>query len=140
MRSTLARIEAKLDILTSGTRTSSPSPAEGNADLILLSSFTPKQHAILQMLMRDASSEEIAERMKVSINTIKTHLTILGRKIGTKRRASLISTLAPVFARCPEAAYIGASSGLPKYWDRDYRPDDPLNQLVVNQREEDHVA
>ena len=130
MRSTLARLEAKIDMLLRPPETSHPE--ENSTDVVLLSMFTTKQHAILQMLVRDASTEEIAKRLKVSTNTIKTHLTMIGRKIGVQRRAAVISRLAPIMNRVNDLAYIEASGGLPKNWDRNYSEEDPINAMVEN--------
>lgn len=130
VRSTLARIEAKIDMLL---RPPEPIQNEENStDIVLLSMFTTKQHAIIQMLARDAATEEIAKRLKVSSNTIKTHLTMIGRKIGVQRRAAIISRLAPILNRVNDLAYIEASGGLPKNWDRNYSEGDPINDLVEN--------
>lgn len=130
MRSTLARIEAKMDMLLR------PQPVanseENNTDIVLLSMFTTKQHAIIQMLARDASTEEIAHRLRVSSNTIKTHLTMIGRKIGVNRRAAIISRLAPILNRVNDLAYLEASGGLPKNWDKNYSEGDPINEKVEN--------
>ena len=130
IRSTLARMEAKLDMLLGSAR---PGVSEAShSDLVLLSSFTTKQHAIIQMILRDAPNEEIAERLKVSANTIKTHLTMIARKIGVPRKATVITTLAPIFQRVSDSAYIEASGGLPKSWDKNYSPDNMVNDLVEN--------
>jgi DNA-binding CsgD family transcriptional regulator len=97
-----------------------------------MSQFTTKQHAILQMLCRDASNEEIAKRLKVAPDTIKTHTVIIRKKLAAPRRAAVITSYAPVLARISDDDYLEASGGLPKSWDSEYRQDDPVNDLVTS--------
>lgn len=132
IRSTLARLEAKLDLLLNGNPAIALRlPTEDlSSDVVLMSGFTTKQHAIIQMMLRDADNEEIAIRLGVSPNTIKTHMAMIARKLGVQRRATSIAKLAPVYERISADAYFEASGGLPKDWDRKFREDDPVNQLV----------
>ena len=136
LRSTLARIEAKLDMLLNNP-SSQQSTASSNTDIVLLASFTTKQHAIIQMLMRDATNDEIASRLRVAPNTIKTHIAMIARKLGVQRRAAIITTIAPIYERISASAYVEASGGLPKNWDKNYEPADPINSMVENRGSHD---
>jgi len=126
MSAQLARIEEKVG------RLSAPEVLERDnpADVAMLNIFTTKQHAILQMLLRDAPNSEIAERLDVTTSTVKTHIAMICRKLGVKRRASAITTAAPMFGRVSDDVYETVSGGLPKNWDATYDPDNPINERV----------
>ena len=55
----------------------------------LLHGWTIKQHVCLQMLLRSASNEEIAERLGVTVNTAKVHVRTLMKKLKVSSRASI---------------------------------------------------
>jgi DNA-binding NarL/FixJ family response regulator len=52
--------------------------------------LTSKQQAVLRLVRLGLENREIAELMRVSINTIKWHLKEMGRALGAKNRCSLI--------------------------------------------------
>jgi DNA-binding CsgD family transcriptional regulator len=114
MAFSLVRIEAKLDLLLN------PPPSEDtdpHDDFLILSSFTTRQHAIIQMMLRDATVDEIADRLSVSTNTIKTHISLIVKKSGSERKSHAISRLSAVVGRSSPEIYAKASGGLPKDWD-----------------------
>lgn len=113
----LTRIEAKLDLLLNPE---DHTEADPNNDFIILSAFTPRQHAIIQMMLRDASVAEIAERLNVSPNTIKTHISIIVRKSASERKSHAISKLSAIVGRVSPEIYVQASRGVPKNWDQDW--------------------
>lgn len=117
VRASLSRIETMLGVLA--RLVSVPEPSGNTGDAILLSSFTTKEHQIIQMLVRDASNDEIADRLGVSVNTIKTRLIMICKKLGVQRRAAAISKLAPIIGRVPDGVYMEASGGLSKHWDEE---------------------
>lgn len=131
-RTTLARIEAKLDILIQHSvgQTLQPQGSSLSSDIVYMSQFTTKQHAILQMLCRDAPTDEIAARLGVAAETIKTHVVIIRRKLGASRKAAVVTSYSPVFARISESDYLEASGGMSKNWDREYNDEDPINERI----------
>ena len=52
--------------------------------------LTPQEGIILQFLPTLMSNPEIAETMHLSINTVKTHLKALYRKLGVERRRDAV--------------------------------------------------
>lgn len=83
------------------------------------------------MLCRDAPTDEIAARLGVAAETIKTHVVIIRRKLGASRKAAVVTSYSPVFARISEGDYLEASGGMSKYWDKEYRSEDPINERIV---------
>ena len=51
--------------------------------------FTPKEIQVLRLLTTGAVNEEIAEKMAISSNTVKTHIQHLMQKTGFKSRTQL---------------------------------------------------
>lgn len=51
--------------------------------------FTPKEIQVLRLLTTGAVNEEIAEKMAISSNTVKTHIQPLMQKTGFKSRTQL---------------------------------------------------
>ena len=50
-----------------------------------------REKIILQFLADGSSNKELAESMKISINTVKFHLSNLYKKLGVKNRSQAIS-------------------------------------------------
>lgn len=108
----LARIEAKLDVLISASlQLTNPQPTDAVKTAL---SFTPKQHAVIQMVWHNKSTDDMAEAMDVSISTIKVHIRGIMRKTGYKTRAQ-IAMLADEMMSIPSEAY-RRQSGIPKDW------------------------
>ena len=80
-------------------------------------SFTPKQHAVMQMVWHGMSTEDMAEVMGVSVSTIKVHIRGIMKKTGYKTRAQ-ISMLADEMMSIPTEAY-KRQSGIPQDWCQD---------------------
>ncbi len=82
--------------------------------------LTARQHAILQMIMRAASNQDIADRLGVSLFTVKNHLTAIFRKFGVHKRSQLSMMVRPVFDSMPEDEYQRMTGGLAKGWDKQW--------------------
>ena len=62
--------------------------------LVLLYELTPAEVRVCEMVSEGAPPADIARSLGVSINTIRTHLSHVFEKTGTKRQADLIRLLA----------------------------------------------
>jgi LuxR family transcriptional regulator, maltose regulon positive regulatory protein len=62
---------------------------EGEAPM-LIESLTPREHQVLRYLPRPLTNEEIAAEMFVSLNTVKTHLKSVYRKLGATSRSEVV--------------------------------------------------
>lgn len=71
-----------------------PVPATGpftlNQDKLRDLGITPRELEILEQIARGLSNREIAERLCVSENTVKTHSSRLFDKLGAKRRTQAV--------------------------------------------------
>jgi len=87
-------------VCSSGTR-GRPAPHHGYAVEILeevrrsdppvfVEPLTDREHAVLQYLPTMMSNVEIARELFVSVNTVKTHLKAVYRKLGVERRRDAV--------------------------------------------------
>jgi two-component system, NarL family, response regulator LiaR len=53
-------------------------------------SITPRELEILQLIAQGMSNKEIAEKLYISENTVKTHLSRVFDKLGAKRRTQAV--------------------------------------------------
>ncbi len=53
-------------------------------------SITPREHEILKLIADGMSNQEIADKLFVSINTVKTHSSRLFEKLEVKRRTQAV--------------------------------------------------
>jgi DNA-binding CsgD family transcriptional regulator len=78
-----------------GTRLfrSAPGPAafDGNPKALETLGISPRELAVLQELAAGRANKEIAQRLAVSPNTVKTHTARLFEKLGAKRRTDAIN-------------------------------------------------
>src|SRR4051794_24492165 len=56
----------------------------------VLSRLSPREREVFALLARGCSQREIAAHFGVSIKTVETHRTRIGRKLGARTRAELI--------------------------------------------------
>ncbi|MBO9379289.1 helix-turn-helix transcriptional regulator [Sphingomonas histidinilytica] len=68
-----------------------PIPFDGNPQAIESLGITPRELAVLHELAAGRSNKEIAIRLAVSPNTIKTHVTRLFEKLGAARRTDALA-------------------------------------------------
>ncbi len=149
MSGQLDRIEWKLDMLLAMLRGGnagvavgvSPPPlpreeveaaglsGEDRKVLEVMRGMSMKQHAALQMVVRGASNQEIADRFGVSVNTAKVYLRSLAKRLGVTLRTQIAVKVLPVMRALSDEEYRALARGLPKDWDQDYafvrREDDP---------------
>jgi DNA-binding CsgD family transcriptional regulator len=67
-----------------------PAPFQGNPKAVASLGISPRELGVLQELADGRSNKEIARRLEVSPNTVKTHLTRLYEKLGAVRRTDAI--------------------------------------------------
>lgn len=70
-----------------------PKPArfDGNPKAVESLGISPRELAVLEELAAGRSNKEIAQRLDVSPNTIKTHTARLFEKLGARRRTDAIN-------------------------------------------------
>ena len=68
-----------------------PAPFDGNPKAVETLGISPRELAVLQELAAGRSNKEIAQRLAVSPNTIKTHTAKLFEKLGARRRTDAIN-------------------------------------------------
>ena len=70
-----------------------PKPAsfDGNPNAVASLGISPRELVVLKELAAGRSNKEIARRLEVSPNTVKTHLARLYEKLGAKRRTDAVN-------------------------------------------------
>ena len=145
MSAQLDRIESKLDFIIQrmNTSTTTPMPKKPVADvpdivaqdvMHMLHNWTVKQHVCLQMLLRSASNEEIAGRMRVTTNTAKVHVRTLMKKLGVNSRSEIVAKCLVAFNEVSADTYMMMTGGLPKDWDASYSEPDPFEHLIFGEK------
>ena len=61
-----------------------------NGTLLEMLSISPRELEVLQLMAEGLSNAEIAERLFVSVNTVKTHSSKLFEKLEVKRRTQAV--------------------------------------------------
>ena len=72
------------------TRRSRPAPFEKNARALGYLGISEREYEVLELLAAGHSNREMAERLYVSPNTIKTHLAHLYEKLEVSRRTQAV--------------------------------------------------
>jgi DNA-binding NarL/FixJ family response regulator len=65
-------------------------PDDGNPQALAALGISPRELEVLRELAAGLSNKEIARRLEVSPNTVKTHVTRLFEKLGARRRTEAI--------------------------------------------------
>jgi DNA-binding NarL/FixJ family response regulator len=68
-----------------------PATFDGNPKARVALGITPSELAVLHELAAGRSNKEIASQLKVSPNTVKTHVARLFEKLGARRRTDAIN-------------------------------------------------
>ena len=72
-------------------RRTAPAPFDGNPQAQAELGISPRELTVLQALAAGQSNKEIARQLKVSPNTIKTHVARLFEKLDARRRTDAIN-------------------------------------------------
>jgi len=67
-----------------------PAPFDGNPKAVASLGISPRELVVLKELADGRSNKEIARRLEVSPNTVKTHLARLYEKLGAQRRTDAV--------------------------------------------------
>ncbi|WP_137864530.1 MULTISPECIES: response regulator transcription factor [unclassified Sphingomonas] len=68
-----------------------PRAFDGNPQAVATLGLSPREMQVLEELLAGRSNQEIAERLGVSRNTVKTHVARLLDKLGAKRRGDAVA-------------------------------------------------
>ena len=68
-----------------------PAPFDGNPKAVASLGISPRELVVLKELAAGRSNKEIARRLAVSPNTVKTHLARLYEKLGAERRTDAVN-------------------------------------------------
>lgn len=68
-----------------------PMPFDGNPNAVASLGISPRELVVLKELAAGRSNKEIARRLEVSPNTVKTHLARLYEKLGAERRTDAVN-------------------------------------------------
>lgn len=68
-----------------------PAPFDGNPKAVASLGISPRELVVLGELAAGRSNKEIARRLAVSPNTVKTHLARLYEKLGAERRTDAVN-------------------------------------------------
>lgn len=66
-------------------------PFDGNPQAQAALDISPREFAVLVEIAAGRSNKEIAKRLEVSPNTVKTHVARLFEKLGAKRRTDAVA-------------------------------------------------
>ena len=64
---------------------------EGNPEALAALGISAREMAVLRALAEGLSNQQIADRLAISPNTVKTHVTRLYEKLGASRRTDAIA-------------------------------------------------
>jgi DNA-binding CsgD family transcriptional regulator len=68
-----------------------PAPFDGNPKAVASLGLSPRELVVLKELAAGRSNKEIARRLEVSPNTVKTHLARVYEKLGAERRTDAVN-------------------------------------------------
>jgi DNA-binding NarL/FixJ family response regulator len=68
-----------------------PASGDGNPQARAALGISPRELTVLQEIAAGRSNKEIAQRLNVSPNTVKTHVAQLFEKLGARRRTDAVN-------------------------------------------------
>jgi DNA-binding NarL/FixJ family response regulator len=76
----------------------------------LLAALTPREQEVLFHLVQGAGRKEVAERLQLSANTIRTHLQSLMRKLGVHSTLEVVALTRPKMEALPQIRQLRESA------------------------------
>ena len=95
--------------------TAAPETASNDHSVDCLMLFTPKQHAVMQMICAGMGTDEMAEMLAVTPSTIKVHIRGVMRKASLRTRAQIVMHYRDIVEHQDEKDY-RRFAGIPKDW------------------------
>lgn len=80
----------------------------------LLAALTPREQEVLFHLVQGAGRKEVAERLQLSANTVRTHLQSLMGKLGVHSTLEVVALTRPMMDALPQIRQLHASSASTK--------------------------
>jgi DNA-binding CsgD family transcriptional regulator len=111
-------LEAKLDFVVSlirGDNKEFTTNKKSEDESTLMREFTPKQHAVIQMIWQGFGTDAMAETLGVSSATIKVHIRGVMRRSGLKTRSQIAMIAERCMQTMGDSEYL-RTSGIPKDW------------------------
>ena len=90
-------------------------PLSKGCDYAKLISFTPKQHATMQLLALGKTNREIAETLRVAESTAKVHDKSIMKKTSTTDRREIVAKYRTILQNCSAEEY-ELYTTIPKDW------------------------
>ena len=84
------RLTQRRPVATASPQLESSSPLETSTALLEKYKLSKREHEVLMLIAAGYSNQEIAERLFVSLNTVKTHPSNLFLKLDVKRRTQAV--------------------------------------------------
>ena len=125
------------DLDPAPTSAATPPPPDSTEATKFFRQFTPKQNAVLQMLLRGAQNDIVATRLGVALNTAKVHVRLIARKLGVTTRAQIALKALPFFNAIDARSYEMMTQGLPKDWHENFQEPDKYRSVYANDAEAD---
>jgi DNA-binding CsgD family transcriptional regulator len=84
--------DSEVILVASGARSRSVSVGAADGDAVVGAGLTNRERQILSLLADGLVNKQIAERLGISVNTVKTHLELLFDKLEVATRAEAVAT------------------------------------------------
>jgi NarL family two-component system response regulator LiaR len=76
--------------LTRSKLAAAPAEVKPDEELLAKTGISRREYEVLELMARGFSNQEIADKLFISVNTVKTHAANLFLKLGAKRRTQAV--------------------------------------------------
>ena len=73
------------------TRRSAPGWSQGRQEELLIAQLTPRELEVIRLMATAASNQEIARRLSISVNTVRSHIQSIFTKLQVHTRLSTVA-------------------------------------------------